>query len=201
MTNLHKIIKIKNDKFITNFQFIDININKHTFALDKIDFGLFDTPFGRALIMKNERGLCGLAFTSEFGQKFALQDMKKRWPNTSFFENYKAVKQYTKIILSGSGELWLHLNGSSFQFKVWEELLKIPKGHTKSYSEISTNIGLPKATRAVATAIGCNPISWLIPCHRVLRKSGMLGGYHWGLSIKEKLLNYEKSSFLNNKNF
>ena len=145
--------------------------------------------------MKNERGICGLAFASEFGQKFALQDMKKRWPNTSFFENYKEVKQYTKIILSGSGELCLYLIGSSFQFKVWEELLKIPKGHTKSYSEISTNIGLPKATRAVATAIGCNPISWLIPCHRVLRKSGMLGGYHWGLSIKEKLLNYEKSPF------
>ena len=193
MTNLHKIIKIKNDNFITNFQFIDSNINKHTLAVNKIDFGWFDTPFGIALIMKNESGLCGLAFTSEFGQKFALQDMKKRWPNTSFFENYKEVKQYTKIILSGSGELCLYLIGSSFQFKVWEELLKIPKGHTKSYSEISTNIGLPKATRAVATAIGYNPVSWLIPCHRVLRKSGMLGGYHWGLSIKEKLLNYEKS--------
>ena len=195
MTNIQKIIKIKNDNFITKFRFIDSNRNTKTLTLDKIDFGLFDTPFGRALIMKNERGLCGLAFTSEFGQKFALQDMKKRWPNTSFFENFKAVKQYSKIILSGSGELWLHLNGSSFQFKVWEELLKIPKGHTKSYSEISTNIGLPKASRAVATAIGCNPISWLIPCHRVLRKSGMLGGYHWGLSIKEKLLNYEKSPF------
>ena len=193
MISLHKIIKIKNDKFITNFRFIDSIRNKNILTVDKIDFGWFDTPFGRALIMKNEWGLCGLAFTSEFGQKFALQDMKKRWPNTSFFENYKAVKQYTKIILSGSGELWLHLNGSSFQFKVWEELLKIPKGHTKSYSEISTNIGLSKATRAVATTIGCNPISWLIPCHRVLRKSGMLGGYHWGLSIKEKLLNYEKS--------
>ena len=89
----------------------------------------------------------------------------------------------------------MYLIGSSFQFKVWEELLKIPNGHTKSYSEISTNIGLPKATRAVATAIGCNPISWLIPCHRVLRKSGMLGGYHWGLSIKEKLLNYENLPF------
>ena len=201
MSNLHKIIKSKNDNFNTNFQFIDSNRNKHTLAVDKIDFGLFDTPFGRALIMKNERGICGLAFASEFGQKFALQDMKKRWPNTSFFENYKVVKQYTKIILSGSGELCLHLNGSSFQFKVWEELLKIPKGHTKSYSEISANIGLPKATRAVATAIGCNPISWLIPCHRVLRKSGTLGGYHWGLSIKEKLLSYEKSPFLNNKNF
>ena len=195
MSNLHKIIKIKNDNFNTNFQFIDSNRNKKYWLLTKsILVGLI-LPFGRALIMKNERGICGLAFASEFGQKFALQDMKKRWPNTSFFENYKEVKQYTKIILSGSGELCLHLIGSSFQFKVWEELLKIPKGHTKSYSEISTNIGLPKATRAVATAIGYNPISWLIPCHRVLRKSGMLGGYHWGLSIKEKLLNYEKSPF------
>ena len=77
MSNLHKIIKIKNDNFNTNFQFIDSNRNKHALAVDKIDFGLFDTPFGRALIMKNERGICGLAFASEFGQKFALQDLIK----------------------------------------------------------------------------------------------------------------------------
>ena len=101
LTNLYKIIKIKNDNFITNFQFIDSKINKHTLAVNKIDFGLFDTPFGRALIMKNARGLCGLAFTSEFGQKFALHDMKKRWPNTSFFENFETVKVYYKIIVSG----------------------------------------------------------------------------------------------------
>ena len=88
----------------------------------------------------------------------------------------------------------LHLNGSSFQLRVWEELLNIPRGHTKSYSEISNNIGLPKATRAVATAIGYNPICWVIPCHRVLRKSGMLGGYRWGISIKNKIINYEKIS-------
>ena len=87
MSNLHKIIKIKNDNFNTNFQLIDSNRNKHALTVDKIDFGLFDTPFGRALLMKNETGICGLAFASEFGQKFALQDMEKRWPNTSFFEN------------------------------------------------------------------------------------------------------------------
>ena len=82
----------------------------------------------------------------------------------------------------------LHLNGSSFQFRVWEELLKIPRGHTKSYSEISTNnIGSYKSSShslSVVTAIGYNPICWVIPCHRVLRKSGMLGGYRWGISIK-----------------
>ena len=193
MTKINKIIKIKNENFITSFRWEDIRINNNTMSLIKIDFGWFDTPFGKALIMKNENGLCGLAFTSEYGKKVALRDMKKRWPNTYFFENFKVVKEYSRIIVSGSGKLCLHLNGSSFQFKVWEELLKIPKGHTKSYSEISNNIGLPKATRAVANAVGSNPISWLIPCHRVLRKSGMLGGYHWGLSIKEKLLNYEKS--------
>ena len=194
MTNIHKIIKIKNDNFITKFRFINSNRNTKILTFDKINFGWFDTPFGIALIMKNESGLCGLAFTSEFGQKFALHDMKKRWPNTSFFENFEAVKEYCKIIVSGSGELFLYLNGSTFQFRVWEELLKIPRGHTKSYSEISNNIGLPKATRAVATAIGYNPICWVIPCHRVLRKSGMLGGYRWGISIKNKILNYEKIS-------
>ena len=194
MTKIHKIIKIQNDNCITKFQFINSNRNTKILTLDKIDFGWVDTPFGRALIMKNEIGLCGLAFTDEFGQKFALNDMKKKWPNTSFFENFAAVKEYYKIIVSGSGELWLHLNGSLFQLKVWEELLNIPIGHTKSYSEISNNIGMPKATRAVANAIGCNPICWLIPCHRVLRKSGTLGGYRWGISIKNKILNYENIS-------
>ena len=194
MTKIHKIIKIQNDNFITKFQFINSNRNTKILTLDKIDFGWVDTPFGRALIMKNEIGLCGLAFTAEFGQKFALNDMKKKWPNTSFFENFEAVKEYYKIIVSGSGELWLHLSGSLFQFKVWEELLNIPIGHTKSYSEISSNIRMPKANRAVANAIGCNPICWLIPCHRVLRKSGMLGGYRWGMSIKNKILNHENIS-------
>ena len=122
MTYIHKIIKIKNDNFITKFRFINSNRNTKILTFDKINFGWFDTPFGIALIMKNESGLCGLAFTSEFGQKFALHDMKKKWPNASFFENFEAVKEYYKIIVSGSGELCLHLNGSSFQFKVWEEL-------------------------------------------------------------------------------
>ena len=92
MTNIHKIIKIKNDNFITKFRFINSNRNTKILNFDKIDFGWFDTPFGIALIMKNESGLCGLAFTSEFGQKFALHDMKKKWPNASFFENFEAVK-------------------------------------------------------------------------------------------------------------
>ena len=194
MTIINKTIKIKNKNFVLNFKCI-LNNNKTKFNTVKIDFGWLDTSFGRALIMKNASGLCGLAFTAEFGQEVVLDDMKKRWPNSSFFENFEAVKEYCKIVQSGSGELYLDLIGTSFQLKVWEELLIIPIGQTKPYSEISANIGFPKATRAVATAVGYNPISWLIPCHRAVRKSGMLGGYHWGISIKEKMLNYEKFHF------
>ncbi|MFL2802078.1 MAG: methylated-DNA--[protein]-cysteine S-methyltransferase [Paracoccaceae bacterium] len=192
MTKINKIIKIKIKNFICSFKSIDSNKNKKALTDVKINFGWFNTPFGRALIMKNEIGLCGLAFASEFGQQVILEDMKKKSGNTPFFENFESVKEYFKIIFSGSGELRLNLNGTSFQVKVWEELLKIPSGQTKSYSEIANKIGFPKATRAVATAVGRNPIGWLIPCHRVLRKSGKLGGYHWGISIKEKMLNNEK---------
>jgi len=89
------------------------------------------------------------------------------------------------------GETALHLIGAPLQIKVWEALLRIPSGHVSTYSEIAQSIGSPKAVRAVGTAVGRNPVSWLIPCHRALRKSGALGGYHWGLPVKRAMLAYE----------
>ena len=90
-----------------------------------------------------------------------------------------------------SGEARLHMIGAPFQIKVWEALISIPTGHVTTYSEIAGAIGRPKAVRAVGTAVGRNPVSWLIPCHRALRKSGGLGGYHWGLPVKRALLAWE----------
>ncbi|MFQ3183514.1 MAG: AraC family transcriptional regulator of adaptative response [Octadecabacter sp.] len=87
----------------------------------------------------------------------------------------------------------MYLIGAPFQLKVWEALLSIPSGHVTSYSEIAQSIGIPRAMRAVGTAVGRNPISWLIPCHRALRKSGALGGYHWGLPVKRALLAWESA--------
>lgn len=156
-----------------------------------INYGWFDSPFGEVLAMGTKRGLCGMAFSSEFGRDIAMQDMTSRWPNAKFIENPAAIVNWTSAAFGQGGEAALHLIGAPFQIKVWEALLSIPSGHVTTYSEIAQRIGNPRAIRAVGTAVGKNPVSWLIPCHRALRKSGGLGGYHWGLPVKRAMLAYE----------
>ena len=156
-----------------------------------INFSWMDSPFGEALIMGTNRGLCGIAFTAETGRSDAFNDMAARWPKAHFMENAASLKQWGEAAFGRSGETPLHLIGAPFQIKVWEALLKIPSGYVTTYSDIAQCIGAPKAVRAVGTAVGRNPISWLIPCHRALRKSGALGGYHWGLPVKRTMLAYE----------
>lgn len=156
-----------------------------------IHFDWFATPFGQALAMGTDRGLCGLAFSDDCGADAAWQDMSGRWPHADFVENPVALEKWVTAALNQSGDTSLHLMGAPFQIKVWEALLTIPSGHVTTYSEIALAVGNPKAVRAVGTAVGRNPVSWLIPCHRALRKSGGLGGYHWGLPIKRAMLAYE----------
>ncbi len=156
-----------------------------------INYGWFDSPFGEVLSMATARGLCGLAFSSEFGRDVAFQDMASRWPNAEFVENPDTIADWTVAAFEQGGHTSLHLIGAPFQIKVWEALLTIPSGHATTYSEIAQRIGNPKAVRAVGTAVGKNPVSWLIPCHRALCKSGGLGGYHWGLPVKRAMLAYE----------
>lgn len=156
-----------------------------------IHYGWFDSPFGEVLSMGTDRGLCGLAFTSEFGRDVSMQDMAQRWPNANFVEDPAKIAGWTSAAFGQGGEAALHLIGAPFQIKVWEALLSIPSGHVTTYSEIAARVGNPKAVRAVGTAVGRNPVSWLIPCHRALRKSGGLGGYHWGLPVKRAMLAYE----------
>ena len=158
-----------------------------------IAWGWFDTPFGDALAMGTARGLCGLAFTSETGRDAAMADMIRRWPEAAFREDPEALAPWMASAIGGGGEARLHLIGAPFQIKVWEALLNVPTGHVTTYSEIAGAIGAPRAVRAVGTAVGRNPVSWLIPCHRVLRKSGELGGYHWGLPVKRALLAWESA--------
>ena len=155
-----------------------------------IRHGLFPTPFGQALAMATDRGLCGLAFTDECGPEAALADMQSRWPHATYQADPLAVAPLIEAAFGG-GTTRLHLIGAPFQIKVWEALLAIPSGHVTTYSEVANAAGNPRAVRAVATAIGRNPVSWLIPCHRALRKSGGLGGYHWGLPVKRAMLAYE----------
>lgn len=156
-----------------------------------IRYGWFDSPFGKALAMGTDRGLCGLAFAEETGEAAAMDDLRARWPEATYVEDADAIAPWVDAALAMRGESRLHLIGAPFQIKVWEALLAVPSGQVTTYSEIAGAIGAPKAVRAVGTAVGRNPISWLIPCHRSLRKSGGLGGYHWGLGVKRAMLAWE----------
>lgn len=158
-----------------------------------IRYGWYQSPFGEALAMGTERGLCGLAFAGEFGRDVTMADMCARWPEAICVEAPETIAPWVEAAFEGRGEAALHVIGAPFQIKVWEALLTIPSGHVTTYSEIAQTIGNPRAVRAVGTAVGRNPISFLIPCHRALRKSGGLGGYHWGLPVKRAILAWESA--------
>ncbi|MEM8577914.1 MAG: bifunctional helix-turn-helix domain-containing protein/methylated-DNA--[protein]-cysteine S-methyltransferase [Pseudomonadota bacterium] len=161
-----------------------------------IYWGWFDSPFGPALVMGTDRGLCGLAFSAETGAEAAMADLQGRWPEAVYVEAPGCLHGWVQTAFGAEeteAQAPLYLIGAPFQIKVWEALLHIPTGHVTTYSEIAQSIGNPRAVRAVGTAVGRNPISWLIPCHRALRKSGALGGYHWGLPVKRALLAYESA--------
>jgi len=158
-----------------------------------IRWGWFDSPFGPALVMGTERGICGLGFAAETGAEATMADLTARWPKACFVEDAAALRPWAATAFGERNEdpLPLYLIGAPFQIKVWEALLRIPTGHVTTYAEIAGAVGHAKAMRAVGTAVGRNPVSWLIPCHRALRKSGGLGGYHWGLPVKRAMLAWE----------
>lgn len=158
-----------------------------------ISYGWFDSPFGDLLALATQRGICGLAFAAETGRAAAEEDLFSRWPRAHFSEDKSAIQPWIEAVLNSKGEAKLLLSGSPLQVKVWEALLSIPTGYVTTYSDIAHHVGNPKAVRAVGTAVGRNPVSWLIPCHRALRKSGALGGYHWGLPVKRALLARESA--------
>jgi AraC family transcriptional regulator of adaptative response/methylated-DNA-[protein]-cysteine methyltransferase len=120
-----------------------------------------------------------------------MADMRARWPRAAFADAPERLAAWVTAAFAERGETRLHLTGGPFQIKVWEALLAIPSGHVTTYSDIAVAIGHPGAVRAVGTAVGRNPVSWIIPCHRALRKAGGLGGYHWGLDVKRAMLAFE----------
>lgn len=156
-----------------------------------IRHGWCDSPFGPMLAMATDRGLCGLGFAAETGADATLADLRARWPDADHRDDASAIRPLAEAVFGGAGDARLHLIGAPFQIKVWEALLRVPTGHVTTYSEIADAVGNPRAVRAVGTAVGRNPIGWLIPCHRALRKSGELGGYHWGLPVKRAMLAWE----------
>lgn len=164
----------------------------------EITYGFHKSPFGRALVMMTPRGLCGLAFANDGGERAALNDMKSRWPNARFTESAAETASHAKRIFDSSK--WLRetpmkivLIGTDFEVRVWEQLLTIPMGCASTYSDIAKKIRKPKAARAVGAAVGKNPISFVVPCHRVVGKSGALTGYHWGLTRKRAMLGWEQA--------
>lgn len=162
----------------------------------EIVYGFHASPFGRTLIMATNRGLAGLAFAEEGGDEATFEDMASRWPAARFTRDDAATASYMTRIFDPDAwqpdqPLRLVFIGSDFEVKVWETLLRIPMGRATTYSDIASHIGKPSAARAVGSAVGRNPLSFIVPCHRVLGKSGGLCGYHWGLTRKKAILGWE----------
>lgn len=161
-----------------------------------IRYGFHPSPFGLALVMVTERGLAGLAFADPGGEAACFDDMAERWPQANYVADQAATAPYASRIFdpqkwSGEQPLRVVLIGTDFQVRVWESLLEIPLGKAVTYSDIAARIGQPTASRAVGAAVGRNPISFVVPCHRALGKSGALTGYHWGLTRKRAMLGWE----------
>jgi len=161
-----------------------------------ISYGFHPSPFGAALVMATERGLCGLAFADFGEEKAALIDMQSRWLKAKYVEDSARTAPIAQRIFDN--ERWrpdqplrVVLIGTDFEVRVWETLMRIPMGRATTYSTIANTIGNPKASRAVGAAVGKNPLSFVVPCHRVMGKSGDLTGYHWGLTRKCAMLGWE----------
>ncbi|MDI6834433.1 MAG: bifunctional helix-turn-helix domain-containing protein/methylated-DNA--[protein]-cysteine S-methyltransferase [Rhizobiaceae bacterium] len=161
-----------------------------------IRYGFHPSPFGLALVMATDRGLSGLAFAENGNEAACFEDMASRWPNARYVADQAATAPYAARIFdpgrwSDEQPLRVVLIGSDFQLRVWQSLLRIPLGKAVTYSDIARDIGQPAASRAVGAAVGRNPISFVVPCHRALGKGGALTGYHWGLTRKRAMLGWE----------
>jgi AraC family transcriptional regulator of adaptative response/methylated-DNA-[protein]-cysteine methyltransferase len=146
--------------------------------------------------MMTPRGLAGLAFADPGEERAALDDMRSRWPRASYVEDYAATAATARRIFDSAQwrpdqPLRVVLLGTDFEVRVWEGLLAIPLGKLTTYSDLACKVGSPKASRAVGAAVGKNPISFVVPCHRAIGKSGDVTGYHWGVTRKRAMLGWE----------
>lgn len=159
-----------------------------------IFYGYHATPFGNCFIAATDRGICGMTFLQGANQAAEFALFSKKWHFANLVKNPTFTEQYAKNIFKNdtpSSKLNVLVQGTNFQLKVWEALLNIPQGALTTYQHIAESIGNPKAVRAVGTAIGKNPIGYLIPCHRVIRKEGKLGHYRWGSGRKKAIIGWE----------
>ncbi|MGD9511984.1 MAG: methylated-DNA--[protein]-cysteine S-methyltransferase [Geminicoccaceae bacterium] len=157
-------------------------------------WGVHETPFGPALIVASERGLARLDFLEGRRLDEALDEARADWPLSRFVEDPEATRHQAAAAFGAGGEeapLRLFAKGTPFQIQVWRALLKVPQGATVAYGDLAAELGRPRATRAVGRACGANRIGVLIPCHRVIRETGALGGYQWGIERKQAVLAWE----------
>ncbi|HVS96758.1 MAG TPA: methylated-DNA--[protein]-cysteine S-methyltransferase [Puia sp.] len=187
---------------------------KHGGEALHIRYSFAESPFGLLLIASTEKGICYMAFADDAGDaardaagnaardaagdaagNAALAELKKQFPNAKYREGSDALQRQALSIFTGDwsqpGRVRLHLKGTPFQIKVWETLLKVPTGGLTTYANVAGKIGSPQAVRAVGSAVGHNPVAFLIPCHRVIRSDGQTGEYHWGSTRKQAMIGWE----------
>lgn len=159
----------------------------------EVAYGFHDSPFGTVLLATTPRGICFLAFAEDDDAR-ALSELAQTWPGAQLRKDAATTAPFAaQLGARAATPLRVCVSGTNFQVQVWRALLRIPEGSLTTYAALAAAVGRPSATRAVANAVGANPISWLIPCHRVIRTSGALGGYRWGLDAKRALLAYEEA--------
>lgn len=159
----------------------------------QINYSFAESPFGNIIVASTAKGICHLAFADE--EKKAFTELQTRFPNAAFRQVVDAIQQNALFIFSQDwknlSSIKLHLKGTAFQLKVWEALLKVPAGQLTTYSGIAAATGNDKASRAVGSAVGDNPVAFLIPCHRVIKSTGVIGDYHWGSDRKTAIIGWE----------
>ncbi|RKR09582.1 AraC family transcriptional regulator of adaptative response/methylated-DNA-[protein]-cysteine methyltransferase [Flavobacterium sp. 90] len=159
----------------------------------EINFSFAESPFGNIIVASTNKGVCFMAFAED--EEIGFLDLKNKFPNATFSRKLDLAQQNALFIFQNDwsklSEIKLHLKGTDFQLKVWETLLKIPMGQLSTYGTIAHQIEKPNASRAVGTAIGSNPVAFLIPCHRVIQSSGVFGGYMWGNTRKTAIIGWE----------
>ena len=160
----------------------------------QINYSFADTPFGKVIVASTNKGICHMAFVDE-GEELALEKLRANYPKASYSQIVDRIQQNALFIFtqdwSRLDEIKLHLKGTDFQIKVWETLLKVPAGGLTTYGDLAKKAGYEKASRAVGTSVGNNPVAFLIPCHRVIKSTGEIGQYHWGSARKNAIIGWE----------
>lgn len=158
-----------------------------------INFSFANSPFGEIIVASTDKGICHMAFTLD--ERTAMEYLKHKFPNASYQQKHDDFQHNALSIFqhdwSRLPDIKLHLKGTDFQLKVWETLLKIPRGKLSTYGKIAEKIENPNAYRAVGTAVGSNPVAFIIPCHRVIQSTGTIGGYMWGSTRKSAIIGWE----------